>query len=317
MKKLVAIITVLAMVLTLGTWALAEQDYSDINVKVALITMDSMSSHWVHVKEGAEAALARYAEQGASIEMSWLSPEQKDNSQQIQKIEAAVADGVNYIIIAANDPSACNRALEEAIAAGIKLIYVDSPATVPAEVCYATNNYGGGVTAGEYLKKALDDAGITEGTIGIVDAQAGVQSCQDRYDGFASVFEGTGFVLSERQYSDGDELKALELGTALLNNGAVALYGTNDAATVGAASAAAEVIANGQNVPVVGWDNTPSNIAHVENGELLAFMAQNPYDMGVDAIDAVVALTRGESLNGESVDTGVSTVDASNVAEFK
>ncbi len=317
MKKLVAIITMLAMVLTLGTWALAEQDYSDINVKVALITMDSMSSHWVHVKEGAEAALARYAEQGASIEMSWLSPEQKDNSQQIQKIEAAVADGVNYIIIAANDPSACNRALEEAIAAGIKLIYVDSPATVPAEVCYATNNYGGGVTAGEYLKKALDDAGITEGTIGIVDAQAGVQSCQDRYDGFASVFEGTGFVLSERQYSDGDELKALELGTALLNNGAVALYGTNDAATVGAASAAAEVIANGQNVPVVGWDNTPSNIAHVENGELLAFMAQNPYDMGVDAIDAVVALTRGESLNGESVDTGVSTVDASNVAEFK
>jgi len=317
MKKLVAIITMLAMVLTLGTWALAEQDYSDINVKVALITMDSMSSHWVHVKEGAEAALARYTEQGAVINMSWLSPEQKDNSQQIQKIEAAVADGVNYIIIAANDPSACNRALEEAIAAGIKLIYVDSPATVPAEVCYATNNYGGGVTAGEYLKKALDDAGITEGTIGIVDAQAGVQSCQDRYDGFASVFEGTGFTLSERQYSDGDELKALELGTALLNNGAVALYGTNDAATVGAASAAAEVIANGQNVPVVGWDNTPSNIAHVENGELLAFMAQNPYDMGVDAIDAVVALTRGESLNGESVDTGVSTVDASNVADFK
>ena len=317
MKKLVAIITMLAMVLTLGTWALAEQDYSDINVKVALITMDSMSSHWVHVKEGAEAALARYTEQGAVINMSWLSPEQKDNSQQIQKIEAAVADGVNYIIIAANDPSACNRALEEAIAAGIKLIYVDSPATVPAEVCYATNNYGGGVTAGEYLKKALDDAGITEGTIGIVDAQAGVQSCQDRYDGFASVFEGTGFTLSERQYSDGDELKALELGTALLNNGAVALYGTNDAATVGAASAAAEVIANGQNVPVVGWDNTPSNIAHVENGELLAFMAQNPYDMGVDAIDAVVALTRGESLNGDSVDTGVSTVDASNVADFK
>jgi len=34
-------------------------------------------------------------------------------------------------------------------------------------------------------------------------------------------------------------------------------------------------------------------------------------------MDAVGALTRGESLNGESVDTGVSTVDASNVAEFK
>lgn len=317
MKKIIAIVTLLAMVLAMGSLAIAEGDYSDVNVKVALITMDSMSSHWVHVKEGVDDKAAEYAAQGATIEVSFLAPEQKDNSQQIQKIEAAVADGVDFIIIAANDPTACNRALEEAKAAGIKLIYVDSPATVEAEVCYATNNYGGGVTAGETLKKALEEQGITEGSIGIVDAQAGVQSCQDRYDGFASVFEGTGFVLSERQYSDGDELKALEFGTTLLNNGAVALYGTNDAATVGAASAAAEAIANGNNVLVVGWDNTPSNIVHVENGELMAFMAQNPYDMGADAIDAVVALTRGESLNGETVDTGVSTVDASNVADFK
>lgn len=315
-KTVIALVTALALLLTLGTLAFAE-DYSDVNAKVALITMDSMSSHWVHVKDGVEDALAKYAEQGATIEMSWLAPEQKDNSQQIQKIEAAVADGVDYIVIAANDPTACNRALEEALAAGIKLIYVDSPATVEAEACYATNNYGGGVTAGEYLKKALDEAGITEGTIGIVDAQAGVQSCQDRYDGFASVFEGTDFVLGERQYSDGDELKALELATTLVNNGAVALYGTNDAATVGAASAAAESISNGRNVLVVGWDNTPSNIAHVEQGELLAFMAQNPYDMGVDAIDAVVALSRGEDLGGASIDTGVSTVDASNVADYK
>ena len=37
----------------------------------------------------------------------------------------------------------------------------------------------------------------------------------------------------------------------------------------------------------------------------------------VDAIDAVVALSRGEDLGGASVDTGVSTVDASNVAEYK
>ena len=185
------------------------------------------------------------------------------------------------------------------------------------EVCYATNNYAGGVTAGEYLKKALDKAGIKNGTIGIVDAQAGVQSCQDRYDGFASVFKDTDFTLSERQYSDGDELKALEIGNTLLNNGAIALYGTNDGATVGSVAAAAESIANGQNVLVVGWDNTPSNIAHIEKGELLAFMAQNPYNMGVYAIDAVVAMACGKNFNGETIDTGVATVDASNAAEFK
>ena len=46
-------------------------------------------------------------------------------------------------------------------------------------------------------------------------------------------------------------------------------------------------------------------------------MAQNPDVMGEMAVDAVVQLEMGEDLGGESVDTGVSTVDASNVADFK
>ena len=158
---------------------------------------------------------------------------------------------------------------------------------------------------------------MTEGTIGIVDAQAGVDSCQNRYDGFASVFEGTNFELGERQYSDGDNSKAQELANTLIANGVVAIYGTNDGATNGAAAAVADAANNGQTIYCVGWDKSDSNIAHVEGGELLAFMAQNPNIMGEKAIEAVVALENGEELGGEVVDTGVSTVDASNVADFK
>ena len=71
------------------------------------------------------------------------------------------------------------------------------------------------------------------------------------------------------------------------------------------------------NVLCVGWDKSDTNIAHVEDGSLLAFMAQNPDVMGNMAVDAVVQTEMGEDLGGESVDTGVSTVDASNVADFK
>ena len=39
--------------------------------------------------------------------------------------------------------------------------------------------------------------------------------------------------------------------------------------------------------------------------------------MGEMAIEAVVKMEKGENLNGETKDTGVSTVDASNVAQFK
>ena len=288
-----------------------------VETKVALITMDQMDVHWVRLQEAAEARVAAYNEAGNTIEMTWMAPETKDNAQQIQKIESAVADGVNYIIIACNDATSCNAALQEALDAGIKIIYVDAPASLEASATFATDNYAGGVQAGEYLKACLDEAGITEGTIGIVDAQAGVESCQQRYDGFASVFEGSSFELGERQYSDGDNAKAQELANTLIANGVVALYGTNDGATNGAAAAVADAAANGTQVLCVGWDKSDSNIAHVEGGELLAFMAQNPDVMGEMAVDAVVQLEMGEDLGGESVDTGVSTVDASNVADFK
>jgi len=288
-----------------------------ISTKVALITMDQMDVHWVRLQAAAEDKVAEYNAAGNNIELTWLAPETKDNAQQIQKIEAAIADGVNYIIIACNDATSCNNALQEALDAGIKLIYVDSPASLEGSATFATDNYAGGVQAGEYMKKVLDDAGVTEGTIGIVDAQAGVDSCQNRYDGFASVFEGTNFTLGERQYSDGDNSKAQELANTLINNGVVAIYGTNDGATNGAAAAVKDAASNGTTIYCVGWDKSDSNIARVEDGSLLAFMAQNPNVMGEDAIDAVVAMEKGEDLGGEVVDTGVSTVDASNVADFK
>ena len=321
MKKRVLALAAVA-VMALSVCAFAEEDFDaskgeGVEAKIAVITMDQMDVHWVRLEEAAEARAAAYNDAGANIELTWYAPETKDNAQQIQKIETATADGVGYIVIAANDATSCNKALEEAIDAGVKIIYVDSPATVEAAATFATDNFQGGVQAGEYLKAKLDEAGVTEGEIGIVDAQAGVDSCQNRYDGFASVFEGTDFTIGERQYSDGDNAKAQELANTLIANGVVAIYGTNDGATNGSAAAVKDAASNGETIYCVGWDKSDSNIAHVEGGELLAFMAQNPNVMGEMAVDAVVAIENGEDLGGETVDTGVSTVDASNVADFK
>ena len=310
MKKLLALVLVLSLVLTGSAFA-------GVKTKIGLITMDQMDVHWVRLKNAAEARVKALNEQGNDITMVWLAPETKDNQQQIEKIQSAVADGVNYIIIACNDGTSANRALQEALDAGIKIIYVDAPATLKASATYATDNFAGGKQIGEYLKALFDKDGVTEGTIGIVDAQAGVQSCQDRYDGFASVFKDTKFVMGERQYSDGDNSKAQELANTLINNNVIAIYGTNDGATNGSAAAVKDAINNGMKIYCVGWDKSDSNIAHVEGGELLAFAAQNPNVMGEMAIDAVVELENGKDLGGVPVDTGVSTVTKDNVAEFK
>ena len=287
------------------------------SIKITLITMDQMDVHWVKLEKAARAKVEELQAAGKDINYSWLAPEKKDNAQQIAQIETAINDGADAIIISVNDSTACNDALQAALDKGIKLIYVDATASLEASATFATDNYAAGAQAGEAMKGYLADAGLTEGTVGIVSAQAGVQSCIDRVDGFISAFEGTGFTMGEVQYSDGDAVKAQELTNALVQDGIIAVYGANDGATNGAANAVKEANSNGANILCVGFDNSSSNRAHVRDGEMLAFMAQNPNIMGEKSIEAAVALMQGESLAETQVDTGVSVVTKDNVDQFE
>jgi ribose transport system substrate-binding protein len=285
-------------------------------IKITLITMDQMDVHWVKLEKAASAKVEELRASGVDIEYTWLAPEKKDNAQQIQMIETATNDGSDVIIISVNDSTACNDALQAALDKGIKLIYVDASASLEPSATFATDNYAAGAEAGEAMKGYLADAGLTSGTIGIVSAQAGVQSCIDRVDGFKSAFEGTDFTMGETQYSDGDAVKAQELTNALIQDGVIAVYGANDGATNGAANAVKEANASGANIICVGFDNSSSNRAHIRDGEMLAFMAQNPGVMGEKSIEAAVALMQGETLTETNVDTGVSVVTIDNVDQF-
>lgn len=283
---------------------------------ITLITMDQMDVHWVKLKKAAEEEVNKYKEQGYDITFNWLAPESKDNAQQIAQIEAATNNQSDVIIIAVNDSTACNNALQAAMDAGIKIIYVDSPSTLPGAATFATDNYAAGAQAGQKMKETLEANGVTEGTIGIVSAQAGVQSCIDRVDGFLSVFEGSSYTMGEVQYSDGVSAKAQELATNLINDGVVAIYAANDGATNGTGNAVKDAAANGKTVYCVGFDNSETNRTLVKDGAVVAFMAQNPNIMGSESIKAAIELVDGKELTGEVIDTGVTVVTQENVDQF-
>ena len=75
----------------------------------------------------------------------------------------------------------------------MKIVYVDSPANVDAEATFSTDNKAAGKTAGEEMLKALEAAGVTSGSIGIVNVNAATDSCVMREEGFRSAFEGKGY----------------------------------------------------------------------------------------------------------------------------
>ncbi len=268
---------------------------------IALITMDSLDQHWVTLNEGAQKAAA---ELGVTVQ--FMAPNTKDDAQQIECVNNAVSAGAQAIIVAANGPDAISSALREAADAGVKLIYVDSPANVDAEATFSTDNNAAGKTAGEEMKKALADAGVTSGSIGIINVNAATDSCVMREEGFRSAFEGTDFELLETQYGEGDAAKSQSIAENYITQGVVGIFGCNEGSTTGAGNA---IKASGKdNVIGVGFDKSDAILGLIDDGYLLCTMAQNPDVMGYEGVKAAVKAINGEDLGGVVTDTGVSVL---------
>ena len=273
------------------------------DVKIALITMDSIDQHWVTLNEGAQSAAA---ELGVTVD--FMAPNTKDDAQQIECVNNAVAGGYQAILVAANGPDAISSALKEASAAGVKIVYVDSPANVDAEATFSTDNKAAGTTAGQEMIKALEAAGTTSGDIGIINVNAATDSCVMREEGFRAAFEGSGFNILETQYGEGDAAKSQSIAENYITQGVVGIFGCNEGSTTGAGNAIKA--AGNSGIVGVGFDKSDAIQNLIKDGYLLCTMAQNPDVMGYEGVKAAVAAVNGESQGGKVTDTGVSVIDA-------
>ena len=312
MKKAIAILLAAVMLLGLMAGCGAEKKETAKGDMIALITMDSIDQHWISLKEGAEKAAAELG-----VQLQFMAPNTKDDAQQIECVNNAVSAGAKAILVAANGPDAISSALKEAASKGVKIIYVDSPANIPAEATFSTDNKAAGKTAGEQMIAALTEAGITEGSIGIINVNAATDSTVQREEGFRSAFEGTAYTLLETQYGEGDASKSQSIAENYITQGVVGIFGGNEGSTTGAGNA---IKASGKNNIVgVGFDKSDSILGLIQDGYLLCTMAQNPDVMGYEGVKAAVAAIGGEDLGGKVTDTGVSVLksEGMNSAEQK
>ncbi len=310
-KKLLAILCGMTMLVATLTGcggqkaettdATASAGASAGGAKIALITMDSIDQHWVTLNEGAQKAAG---ELGVTVD--FMSPNTKDDAQQIECVNNAVAGGYQAIIVAANGPDAISSALKDAQSQGVKIVYVDSPANVDAEATFSTDNKAAGKTAGEQMIAALEAAGVTSGDIGIVNVNAATDSCVAREEGFRSAFDGKGYNLLETQYGEGDAAKSQSIAENYITQGVVGIFGCNEGSTAGTGNA---IKASGNSGIIgVGFDKSAAIMNLIADGNLLCTMAQNPDVMGSKGVEACVKALEGEGLGGEVVDTGVSVL---------
>lgn len=309
-KKIFAALICASMIGCLAaTPVLADETVkADGDYKIAVITMDSVDQHWVSLKEGAEEEA-----KADDVTVDFMAPDVKDDAKQIECINNAVAGGYDALMVAANSEDAVSGALQEAIDAGMKLIYVDSPANVEAEATFSTDNKSAGKTAGEEMIKALEDKGVKDGSIGIVNINNSTNTAIQREAGFREAFEGTDYELLETQFCEGDAAKAQTIAENYITEGVVGIYGTNEGASTGVGNA---IKASGSDEIIgVGFDKSDTLKGLIEDGYLVCTMAQNPDQMGKLGVQACIKALNGEDLGGEVTDTGVSVLTKESLAE--
>ena len=273
---------------------------ADPKYKIYLITMEK-SSQFSNTLNSGVSDMSKLT----GIPYIWVAPAQRDADEQIKAIENAISSGANAIMLAAIDGIKESRAVEDAKALGVKMIYVDSPTSEPAIITLATDNYSAGVTAGQTMISFLNDLGKKSGTIGMISVTPQTPTTILREAGFLDTMRDDGrFTILKTKYSGNNRVLAQWYAQAFLSEylDIVGIYATNEITTFGVGNA----IKNSQKEIVgIGFDINKAIQDFLDEGYLKAVMIQNPYTMGYLGMAQTIAALKGYDTGPTFLNTGI------------
>lgn len=274
-------------------------------------TTDRHVEFWEVMRQGVNTAAEEF---NVEVQVAGTLTE-SDIDGQIALLEQAIIDKPQVIILAAIDYNRIVPVAKRIVAAGIKLITVDSGLKEGISSSFiATDNYAGGQKAGRLL---LDSIGQSErGSVAIINFVRGSAPAMERERGVRESLGGYSDIqILDTLYSDASEERAYEIAVELLRNepalrGIAAL---NEPSAVGAARAIKEMRAVSR-VKLIGFDNSMEEIAFLEEDILQATIVQKPFNMGYLAVKTAMELSAGEKVQ-PVIDTGSEAITKHNMYE--
>lgn len=329
MKKILAILLMLSMVFCMtagcsndgttdnvsdtstssntGTSNAETPSGGDIKVTVICKAMDS--EFWMAVKQGAEDAAT---ELGISVDVK--APDKESNVDlQFKIMEDAIQQKYDAIIIAPCDSEGIIPIIEEAGAANILVLTVDTNANTESTLAFVgTDNVLGGRMAAERM--AILFADNPDAKISMITGVPGQQTMRDRIQGFEEGLETAGLTLLDSQPADSDPGKEMNVMENMLtaHPDLDAVFILNATMSV----SALEAISNaGSDLKVIGFDSSTDSLEAVADGRMDAVIAQSPYNMGKYAVENAVKAIKGEAIES-NIDTGTDLVTIENVSDY-
>ncbi|SEH85234.1 monosaccharide ABC transporter substrate-binding protein, CUT2 family [Mycolicibacterium rutilum] len=246
------------------------------------------------------------------VKVSTQGPQKFDPTLQKPILDSIVAGRPDALLVAPTDVQAMQQPLQQAAAAGIKVVLVDTTTNDPSYAVseIASDNEGGGRAAFEAIKKLRPEGG----KVMVMNIDPGVSTTDARAKGFEdAVKEDSKFTYVGVQYSHNDPATAAQLIGAQLQKDPdlVGVFATNLFSAEGSATGVRQAGKSGQ-VQVVGFDAGPNQIQALREGTVQALVAQDPGLIGKFGVDeAVTALEGGE--NTKKVQTGFTIITQDNL----
>lgn len=127
---------------------------------------------------------AAVAAQELGVELQFVGPATHDIAEQIAVLESLIEAGVDGIAVSPTDAASVTPVIRRAVQAGIPVITFDSEALPDSgrAAFVGTDNYAGGVAAGEAFVRALPS-----GKYAILTGGLGAANLNARIDGFRDV----------------------------------------------------------------------------------------------------------------------------------
>lgn len=285
---------------------------ADDEVNVTLILKDLNNPFFTALEQGAQ----EQAEiDGVNLTVA-AGKKDGDEEGQIQAIENAVLKGEDGILVLPSGP-AVNAAIEEARAAGVTVIALDTPPDPieTTDMTFATDNFEAGELIGSWAASAMDG---TDVTIALLDqfSDRVIQTDLNRNQGFlqgmgidlgdatqkgdeaaSGAYAGGSYTIACQEPTTGAEdggRTAME--NCLTKNPEIDLVYTINEPSAAGAYKALEAAGLQDQATIVSIDGSCTGVKNVADGIIAATAQQYPVVMAQKGVETIAAVVRGGEL---------------------
>jgi ribose transport system substrate-binding protein len=255
-------------------------------ITIAMIAKSSNNPVFLAARTGAEAAAKELsAKDSIQVTVNWLTPPEEDGQVQAQRIQQAVNDGADAILISCSDAGKVTSAINDAVARGVAVMTFDSDAPQSKRFAY----YGvDDIKTGQQTMSELAKIMNGKGKVAILAGNQNAPNLQHRVQGAkdeAAKYPGMTIVGVFNHVETPQDAAAEVLR---VNNAYPDIQGW---AMIGGWALFTQTLLKDldpNKQKVVSVDALPAQLAYVDKGIVPVLLAQSVYQWGYIGVSTIV-----------------------------